>query len=252
MNFKKEAENIFDKLGYKPKYDLEESFDLVLEGLELDVKEIKENEIKLDVSDDTSDEFDHIEKEEIKDGYLGEMNYAPNPLEYGPNATYRHNGTVYRKDINNLWEVYLKDGQQGPRGFAGGSGVGLQELKNRLGLEDGGDYVNMTKPFKLSNGVIFAPFIQRYVSGNPSVSSMTISASTSQRIALPAGTSFRLWWYGVGPFAYRTGDSSVVALSTDFPAVVGFNQIITTSATHLAVYGVGGGSVTVEGGDGVV
>jgi len=39
-------------------------------------------------------------------------------------------------------------------------------------------------------------------------------------------------------------------LSTDFPASVGFVQILTTTDTHIAVYGFGGGTLTIEGGDG--
>ena len=222
----------------------------ILENLDVDVSE----EYSKDLSDDL--EIEELEPEQnveqLFDGYLGEKNFDPNPLEYGPNAMYRKNGVVYRKSVDNLWEVYLKDGSPGPRGAAGGSGVGLNEIKSRFGLEDSGSYINVTKPLKLSNGMLLAPFIQTYVSGVPSVSSLSISASTSQRVQLPVGTSFRLWWNGVGPFAYRTGDENVVALSTDFPAVVGYTQIITTSDTHIAVYGLGGGTLIIEGGDGVL
>lgn len=75
--------------------------------------------------------YNHREEETIQlfDGYLGEKNFDPNPLEYGPNAMYRRNGTVYRKSVDNLWEVYLQDGKQGARGAAGGSGIGVQEAK---------------------------------------------------------------------------------------------------------------------------
>jgi hypothetical protein len=120
------------------------------------------------------------------------------------------------------------------------------------GFIDMGSYTQANKPLRLSNGIYFQPFVQRYISGTPSVSSMVISAGISQRIQLPAGTSYRLWWYGVGPFAYRTGNSSVVSVSNDFPAMVGYTQILNTTDQYLAVYGIGSGSITIEAGDGAL
>ena len=65
------------------------------------------------------------------DGYLGEQREVPNPLEYGPNATYRNlrEGVVYKKGPDNLWEMFVKDGQNGKQGAAGGSGTGVNEVK---------------------------------------------------------------------------------------------------------------------------
>lgn len=257
MDFKNFASKIIDDVsGIKStetSKNVEEND--ILEGLDLDFSENEYKDLSEDFDLDIDDEIPEERSQKVEqlfDGYLGEKNFDPNPLEYGPNAMYRKNGVVYRKSVDNLWEAYLKDGSPGPRGAAGGSGVGLNEIKSRFGLEDSGSYINVTKPLKLSNGMLLAPFIQTYVSGVPSVSSLSISASTSQRVQLPVGTSFRLWWNGVGPFAYRTGDENVVALSTDFPAVVGYTQIITTSDTHIAVYGLGGGTLIIEGGDGVL
>lgn len=180
---------------------------------------------------------------DLFDGYLGEQKEIPNPLEYGPNATYRNlsEGKVYRKNSENLWEVFLQDGKPGKQGQSLGSGVGVEEVKRliveHVGITDMGSYALLSKPIMLSNGILFSPFTQRYISGVPSVSSMTISAGISQRINLPTGTSYRIWWYGVGPFAYRTGDFNVISTPSDFPANVGYTQILNTTDEYLAVNG---------------
>lgn len=106
---------IFNSKNYGILKDISEDLDL----------ERDDKEIEMQNSSDTS--------LELPNGYLGEMNYDPNPYEYGPDATYRKEGTVYKKSVDNLWEVYLRDGKQGaqgPKGFAGGSGVGVQEARS--------------------------------------------------------------------------------------------------------------------------
>lgn len=97
---------------------------------------INENKIEpikkdiLEFNEDCVEQEEPEQKvEQLFDGYLGEKNFDPNPLEYGPNAMYRRNGTVYRKSVDNLWETYLQDGKQGPKGSASGSGIGVQEAK---------------------------------------------------------------------------------------------------------------------------
>lgn len=96
-------------------------------------------------------------------------------------------------------------------------------------------------------------FIATYSAGIPAVSTLQILGSQSQRVALPTGSSaYRLTFRGFGPFAYRLGDSSVVAVSTDSPGLIDPTIIIPSipSATHIAVYGVNGGAgqLIIEGG----
>ena len=120
MNFKKLAEqkidelsgkiNITNSFGVKPiKFVLDENFN----APDVDVELITE------------------EPENLFDGYLGEQKEVPNPLEYGPNATYRNlrEGVVYKKGPDNLWEVFLQDGKPGKQGQSIGSGVGVEEVK---------------------------------------------------------------------------------------------------------------------------
>lgn len=115
--------------------------DLVLEGLseiietihEKDVAEIVLEDISLE--DDTENSLETLEiiKKDLFDGYLGELNETPNPLEYGENATYRNlrEGIVYKKGPDNLWEVFVKDGEPGKQGqSAPGGGCGVSEVKN--------------------------------------------------------------------------------------------------------------------------
>lgn len=91
-----------------------------------------------------------------------------------------------------------------------------------------------------------------YINGIPQTTSLSISAGVSQRVMLPAGSAFRLVWEGFGPFAYRQGNSDVIAVSSDSRATVGYDQIIQRVGpfTHIAVYGIGSGTLYVEGGVG--
>lgn len=93
-------------------------------------------------------------------------------------------------------------------------------------------------------------FIPSYVNSSPSVSSLQISAGMSSRIALPVGETIRLTWDGFGPFAYRQGNSVVVANANDSPGRVDNQFIVPVIGTHIAVYGIGSGAVTIEGGYG--
>lgn len=93
-------------------------------------------------------------------------------------------------------------------------------------------------------------FIPTYINGSPSVSSLQISAGMTQRIALPSGNTIRLTWDGFGPFAYKQGNSLVVANANDSPGRVDNQFIVPVIGTHIAVYGIGSGQVTVEGGYG--
>ena len=104
-------------------------------------------------------------------------------------------------------------------------------------------------------GAIHAPvgissFLPGQTAGVPDTASLTVSAGVSQRVALPTGTAFRFDWSGYGPFAFRFGSSSVVAVATDFPGSVGLPQYFHApgGATHIAVYGDGGGTLKVTGG----
>lgn len=93
-------------------------------------------------------------------------------------------------------------------------------------------------------------FLPGQTAGVPDTASLTVAAGVSQRVALPTGTAFRLDWSGFGPFAFRFGSSSVVAVATDFPGAVGLPQYFHApgGATHIAVYGDGGGTLVVTGG----
>ena len=93
-------------------------------------------------------------------------------------------------------------------------------------------------------------FLPGQTAGVPDTASLTVAAGVSQRVALPTGTVFRLDWSGYGPFAFRFGSSSVVAVATDFPGTVGLPQYFEKPAgtTHIAVYGIGGGTLVVSGG----
>lgn len=74
-------------------------------------------------------------KKDLFAGYLGELNEAPNPLEYGANATYRNlrEGIVYKKGQDNLWEVFVKDGAPGRQGPAApGGGCGVAEVRREI------------------------------------------------------------------------------------------------------------------------
>lgn len=96
-------------------------------------------------------------------------------------------------------------------------------------------------------------FTPAYSGGAPMTAEMAIESSRgNQRVAIPAGaTTIRVTWFGYGPFRYRLGSVSAVALSTDAPAIPGYQIILPVGTnTHLAVYGFGAGSVVIEGGSG--
>ena len=93
-------------------------------------------------------------------------------------------------------------------------------------------------------------FLPGQTEGVPDTAALVVNAGTSQVLTLPTGTAFRLDWAGFGPFAFRFGSSSAVAVATDFPGVVGLPQYFEkpAGATHIAVYGIGGGTLVVSGG----
>lgn len=104
-------------------------------------------------------------------------------------------------------------------------------------------------------GPVVAPnsissFLPGQTAGAPDTAALTINAGISQRVALPAGDAFKIDFSGFGPFALRFGDSSVAAVATDFPGIVGQPLFYRkpVGSTHLAVYGIGAGSLVVSGG----
>lgn len=118
-----------------------------------------------------------------------------------------------------------------------------------------GDWIITFRPWRLvryASATIMPGFIPVYSAGVPSTSTLTIVAGMPQRVALPEGSSFRAVWEGFGPFAYRQGDSTVTAVSTDARATVGYDQVIQRvgSSTHISVYGLGSGTLYLEGGNG--
>ena len=132
MNFKKLAEQKIDELSGKKtpeKIIDKDSVELVLEGLDEDHSEKTLNEAEQDFEL----EFDEETVENLFDGYLGEQKDVPNPLECGPNATYRNlrEGVVYKKGPDNLWETFVKDGTPGRNGQASpGGGCGVNEVNS--------------------------------------------------------------------------------------------------------------------------
>ena len=209
-------------------------------------------DLNSDVKINESENIEHIQN--LYDGYIGERNFVPNPYEYGPNATYRNinEGIVYKKNSENLWEAFVKDGKpgiQGPRGFVGG-GTGVEEVKRIVSATISTMNISATSSSAtdLSNllGPVFNP---TYSASNPLVNELSISAGVSQRVVIPSGTYAKFKFTGFGPFRYRLGTSAVTAISTDLYAEAG-DAIITNknSNTHLAVYGISYGTVYVEGG----
>lgn len=93
-------------------------------------------------------------------------------------------------------------------------------------------------------------FLPGQTAGVPDTAALTVNAGISQRVALPTGDAFKIDFSGFGPFAMRFGDSSVAAVATDFPGIVGQPLFYRkpVGATHLAVYGIGAGSLVVSGG----
>jgi len=172
MNFKKLAEQKIDELSGKipGKIDDVDSIDLVIEGLdeEIDQEEsVVAEDISIELVDDEldiekSEEKNEIQPVELFDGYLGQQKDVPNPLEYGPNATYRNlrEGIVYKKGPDNLWEVFVKDGQNGKQGQSLGSGVGVEEVKRIISENV---VASSTYP---NNGYSYYPEIESYFGDN--------------------------------------------------------------------------------------
>lgn len=75
------------------------------------------------------------------------------------------------------------------------------------------------------------------------------SATPGLRVLLPYGTHVRLTFLGYGPFTYKFGDEDVAATSGDSPASSGSIIVVAKNdATYVAAYGIGAGSLYVEGG----
>lgn len=94
-------------------------------------------------------------------------------------------------------------------------------------------------------------FVPGQTAGVPDTATLQVTASVgTNRVALPTGTVFRLDWSGFGPFAFRFGTVASVAVASDFPAAVGLPQYFKkpAGATHIIVYGIGGGTLVVSGG----
>ena len=94
-------------------------------------------------------------------------------------------------------------------------------------------------------------FVPGQTAGVPDTATLTVvSGVGTNRVALPTGSVFRLDWRGFGPFAFRFGTIASVAIDTDFPGAVGLPQYFEkpVGATHIAVYGIGGGTLIVSGG----
>lgn len=173
-----------------------------------------------------------------RSGFIGAFNYVPEPSMVAEGAEYRNknNGTVYKK-VGNLWEEYVRDGRNGAQGMSVGGGCGVQEV-TKIAKEQ----VELLgrAPFKMNktNGVL---------------ESITITVSAGQYVtqALPVGPSYLFQYTGSGPFAIKTGDALVVATQNDLPALTGLREILYITDTHISVFGVGPGQVTIVGGVGV-
>lgn len=122
---------------------VKDDVDLVLEGLDEESSEELSEDFGIELPEDTSleDSLENVDqnkpriKKDLFAGYLGELNEAPNPLEYGANATYRNlrEGIVYKKGPDNLWEVFVKDGAPGRQGPpAPGGGCGVAEVRKEI------------------------------------------------------------------------------------------------------------------------
>ena len=247
MNFKKIATDIFEDIENFPKNKTKN--DVFKDELLNDIKELfkKNKKIEENVSDvvetDINKIFEETEDdatvEVLPEGYLGEFNYIPNPYESGRTAEYRNSveGKVYKKNQNNLWEVYTQDGKagnQGPRGFAGGSGVGVQEVVSLLQK-----YGQM--PFSMNKNQ----------DGSIAMTTITVSAGQYITSALPIGPSYLFQYSGIGPFTIKTGDITVSATPNDLPAFSGLREVLYITDAYVSLYGVGPGSVTIVGGVGV-
>lgn len=133
----------------------------------------------------------------------------------------------------NFWISYI-DGQGNIR--LEKNFQGIQSVNSALVQ---GDSVGIFKPNK--DG-----------SNNPLIVNFTISAGAASTSALPLGTSQRLVWTGVGPFAYKTGTSAMTpATGSDMRVISG---VIETQSfgtdTHISIYGIGPGYCNITGGAG--
>lgn len=115
MSLRKEFEKYFDDVLGK-----EDELNIVLDSLFEEESETFEEKIE------------QVQKE-MKDGFIGGFKSAPNPYEYGSKAEYRNltEGIVYKKNLENLWEAYIKDGKDGatPKVWPTGGGLGDKDVK---------------------------------------------------------------------------------------------------------------------------
>ncbi|MEK7392247.1 MAG: hypothetical protein AAB214_06750 [Fibrobacterota bacterium] len=110
--------------------------------------------------------------------------------------------------------------------------------------------IRTESPISSPNSI--SSFVPSQTAGVPDTASLTIVAGVgTNSVALPTGTVFRLDWSGFGPFAFRFGTITSTAAAADFPANVGLPQYFKKPAgtTHIIVYGIGGGTLIVSGGD---
>lgn len=101
--------------------------------------------------------------------------------------------------------------------------------------------------------VTVSGFVPSYVAGAPATATLVIASGTGvQRVAIPTGAeTIRVTWFGYGPFRYRLGNGSVVATSSDAPAIPGEKFLLPVGTnTHFAVYGEASGKAVLEGGSG--
>ena len=159
----------------------------------------------------------------------------------------------YTKNFGTLAELLaLVPSTEFAEGFA--SDHGRIDWVKGSGWMSGGKLLSADGSTSFS-GAVLAPnsissFLPGQTAGVPDTVTLAVDAGVSQNVALPTGTAFRLDWSGFGPFAFRFGSSSSVAVATDFPGVVGLPQYFEkpAGATHIAVYGIGGGTLFVSGG----
>lgn len=264
-DFKKEKIVTKNSKNYGTLKELDKVKKSILENEHKDLSE----DFDLDI-EDNSEEVDQ-KIEQLFDGYLGEKNFDPNPLEYGPNATYRKNGTVYKKSIDNLWETYLQDGKQGPKGSAGGSGTGVQEVQkisteisttlissasneitNQLVLTVTSAISSIPKDSNFVREIDFSPL---KISGVESTSSTIISPRSLTSIQMPNCSVIKFTYQGYGNFFIRQGTSTTSATILDYVDYGGYDNFIGVQTfyldripgtTHLSILGDGFGTLSIQ------
>ena len=163
-----------------------------------------------------------------------------------------HGSVPYTKNFGTLAELMaMAPSTEFAEGFA--SDFGRIDYVKGQGWMAGGKLLSdrstsFAGPVVAPNSI--SSFLPGQTAGVPDTATLVVDAGVSQNVALPTGTAFRLDWSGFGPFAFRFGSSSAVAVATDFPGVVGLPQYFEkpAGATHIAVYGIGGGTLVVSGG----